>query len=327
MNVSQLVRKGRATFLQSRVSPVSRPALVVMLGLAATGVVAGQVNDFGFASLPNIVPYLLGIVAVDATSQFAPKTKLVEAVQVFIYGVMFLTVISLAGVLAAYGMQRFAFPLEDHISRSADLALGFHWNAFAHWVDRHALVQAVFHTVYYTISAQIALTLGVLAFDHKHREVRVYILAFAIAFSTTIFISAMMPAGGPIVFADRAAFHLLKFTGATPIDQLMRLREAGPLILRDGPGGIATFPSFHATIAVLTPLALRNYRRIFVAVLVLDVLMLGATLTEGAHYFTDLLAGGAMAFYGYYLARYIIGLEGRARAPANELYAAAQQPV
>jgi hypothetical protein len=327
MNISLLVRKCRGALLQSRVSPVSRPALLLMLGLAATGLVAGRVNEFGFASLPNIVPYLLGIVAVDVTSQFAPKTKLVEAVQVFIYGVMNLAVISLSGVLAAYGMQRFAFPLQDTHLESADLALGFNWFAFAHWVDRHALVQTVFHFVYHTISAQIAFTLGVLAFTHKSREVRIYILAFAIAFVTTIFISAMMPAAGPITFANRAAFHLLKFTGATPIDQLLQLRAAGPLILHDGPGGIATFPSFHATIAVLTPLALRNHKRIFAAVVIVDVIMLAATLTEGAHYFTDLLAGGAMAFYGYYLARYIIGLEDRARAPANELYSAAQQPV
>ena len=120
-----------------------------------------------------------------------------------------------------------------------------------------------------------------------------------------------MPAAGPIVFIDRASFHILRFTGATPLDHLMRLREAGPLILHEPPGGIATFPSFHSTVAVLTPLILRHHRRTFIVLLVLNTAMLGGTVTEGAHYFCDILAGSAMAFFAYALAKRIIGMEDR----------------
>jgi hypothetical protein len=38
--------------------------------------------------------------------------------------------------------------------------------------------------------------------------------------------------------------------------------------MSDPPCGIATFPSFHATVAILTPLTLRGYPRIFVALLI-----------------------------------------------------------
>jgi membrane-associated phospholipid phosphatase len=89
------------------------------------------------------------------------------------------------------------------------------------------------------------------------------------------------------------------------------LREAGPLIQSEFPGGIATFPSFHATMAVLTPLALRRYRLLFVALVILDAAMLGSTLTEGAHYFTDMLAGIAMAFLAYAAAQRIVAAEDR----------------
>jgi membrane-associated phospholipid phosphatase len=133
----------------------------------------------------------------------------------------------------------------------------------------------------------------------------VYLLAFAIAFVFTIIIAALMPAIGPIVFVDRTTFNVLQFTGATPVDHLMRLREAGPLIMSDAPGGIATFPSFHATIAILTPLTLRSYPGIFLPLLVLDAAMLGGTVTEGAHYFADILAGAAMAFFAHSMAKRI----------------------
>jgi membrane-associated phospholipid phosphatase len=77
------------------------------------------------------------------------------------------------------------------------------------------------------------------------------------------------------------------------------------------PGGIATFPSFHATVAVLTPLTLRGYRPIFAALLILNAAMLAATVTEGAHYFIDVVAGSGMAFLAYALAKRIIRLEDR----------------
>jgi hypothetical protein len=183
-------------------------------------------------------------------------------------------------VLAAYAMQRLAFPLQDQLLANVDLALGLTWSDFAHWVDRHSVLQTFFHSAYDTIKLQIALPLVVLACTNRLTEVRTYLLAFAIAFTLTILVSALVPAAGPIVFVDRADFNILHFTGATPLDHLMRLREAGPLVMTNPPGGIATFPSFHATVAVLTPLALRGYRPIFAALLILNAAMLAATVQE-----------------------------------------------
>jgi hypothetical protein len=71
------------------------------------------------------------------------------------------------------------------------------------------------------------------------------------------------------------------------------------------PGGIATFPSFHATIAILTPPSLRSFRLIFIALLFLNAAMLAATVTEGAHYLIDIIAGSGMAFFGYAMAKRI----------------------
>jgi len=90
-------------------------------------------------------------------------------------------------------------------------------------------------------------------------------------------------------------------------------------MLADPPGGIATFPSFHATVAILAPLALRRHPRILAGLLVLDAAMLGGTVTEGAHYFIDVVAGIGMAFFAYALARRVIAVEDRPRTPAPRL--------
>jgi membrane-associated phospholipid phosphatase len=312
MNFSEPVRDDRGASAASRLSPVSRCALFLTLGLAAIGLVSSMATRFTLASLPNIVLLVVFIVTLDVVSQFAPQTRVVQAVQTVLYGVLYLATTCVYGILAAYALQRFAFPLQDHFLTSADTALGLSWPDYAHWVDRHPVVQSIFHFAYDTIFAQVAVPLIVLAFSDRLGEVRVFLLALAIAFTLTIIISALMPAAGPVAFVDRAAFDLLHFSGATPFDHLMRLRETGPLIMSDPPGGIGTFPSFHATVATLAPLALRNHPRIFVAFLILNAAMLGATVTEGAHYFSDVIAGIAMAFFAYAVAARIIRAEDRA---------------
>ena len=306
-----------AFLLQSRVSPVSRPAILIMSALAIAGVCAASVTHFTLTTLPNAWPVIAGVVAMDAVTLVVPQTRVVQAVQVFLYGFLYLVTICLFGVLAAYAMQRLDFPLRDDLLNRLDLALGFDWPGFAHWVDNHAQVQKVFSFAYNTISLQIAFPLVVLAFAHRTTELRTYLLAFTIAFVVTIAISATMPAGGPIVFVDAKDFNLLHFTGATPVEQLMRLRQPGPFVMTEAPGGIATFPSFHSTIAILTPLTLRRFPRIFTALLVLNAAMLGATLTEGAHYFVDLLAGGSIAVAAHFAAARIIAFEDRRRPAAS----------
>jgi hypothetical protein len=286
------------------------------LGLATIALVASIATKLLITSMPNILPLVAAVVVVvDVVLLFAPQSRIFDAVRTIMFGVLYLVITILCGVVAAYAMQRFAFPLENHFLTNADSALGLNWFGYAHWVDGHLGLQRVFHFAYDTISLQIALQLVVLAFSNRLSDVRGYLLAFAIALTFTIIISALIPAAGPIVAVDRAAFHILHFTGATPLDHLMQLREAGPLIFTKVPGGIATFPSFHATVAVLTPLTLRSYPRILIVLLVLDAAMLGGTITEGAHYFIDLVAGIGMAFFAYALAKRIIGMEDRSFNP------------
>ena len=302
-----------AFLVQSRASPVSRPAILIMSALAILGVLAASMTHFTLTTLPNAWPVIAGVVVLDALTLLLPQKRIVQAVQVFLYGFLYLVTLCLFGVLAAYALQRIGLPLRDHLFDRLDVALGFDWAAYAHWVDRHAQVQKVFRFAYDTISLQIAFPLLVLAFAQRTAELRVYLLAFTVAFVCTIVISALLPAGGPIVFIDPKDFSLLHFTGATPVEQLLRLRQPGPFVMTEAPGGIATFPSFHATVAILTPLALKRFPRIVAGLVVIEAAMLGATLTEGAHYLVDLIAGSAMAVAGYALAMRIIALEDRVR--------------
>jgi hypothetical protein len=294
-----------------RVSALSRSANLLTFVLLVIGVAASLSTKFVFASLPNILLLIIAVLILDVLIQLAPPAKVAQRVQTILYGMLYLVVTCVCGVFAAYAMQRLTFPLQDGLLINLDTAVGFDWIGYAQWVDRHPFVQSLLYPAYHSIALQIALPVFVLGAAHQLEDLRRYLLAFAIAFVATIVISAMMPAAGPIAFVDRASFDILRFTGATPIDHLTRLREAGTLVFDDFPGGIATFPSFHSTVAVLTPLALRKQRWIFVPLLILDAAMLAGTITEGAHYLCDVIAGSAMAFVGYALAKPVLRAETR----------------
>ena len=319
-DLRQVTRRCVRAIAQVRPSPVSRSAAILTIALAIAGPVIAIGTDLSFTTLPNIVLLIVGVMLVDILSRFAPQTRTIVTVQTLLFGILSLAITCFCAVVAAYASQRFGLPLRDQFFANVDAALGLNWLDFVRWIDKHPIIQQIFHAAYASLSAQVALPVIILAFLNRLNEVRVYVLAFTLALTLTITISALLPAAGPIVGIDLTTFNVMRFTGATPVEHLVRLREAGPLVLTDAPGGIATFPSFHATVAVLVPLTLRRYTGLLVVLLMLDAAMLGGTITEGAHYFCDTIAGIAMAFFAFTLAKRIIAAEDRIWPKQSAIY-------
>jgi membrane-associated phospholipid phosphatase len=67
--------------------------------------------------------------------------------------------------------------------------------------------------------------------------------------------------------------------------------------------GIVSFPSFHASMAVILVLSMRGYRYGFAAAVVVNSFMLLATVPIGYHYFADVVAGCAFGLLALYAAR------------------------
>jgi membrane-associated phospholipid phosphatase len=277
------------------------------LAMAVLALVISLTTGLGYAALPIIAPLVLSVLVLDILCQLAPQTRIVAGVHMIIHGVLYLAVTSYCGVLAAYALQRLDFPLQDHLFAIADRALGIEWFPFVHWVDGSAALHTILMYAYRTISFQIALPLLVLSFANRMGELRVYLLSYGVALLVTVLIAAFVPANSPIALVDRASFAHMEFTGATPLEHLHLLRNAGPIVIAGAPAGIITFPSFHATVALLTPIVLRQYRGLLVALLVLDAAMLVGTVTEGAHYAVDVLAGGVIALGAYLFALNVLG--------------------
>lgn len=288
-------------------SAITREGVALVVGLGMAGFGTAALTGLTFAQLPTSVPLTMGVglfLADTTVVELVPTLRVVRAIRLAAYGCFYLIAVCLAGITAAYATQRFGLPLQDQFFVAADRALGFDWFAITHWVDDHPLAHTVLRFAYDTMSIQIVLPVMILALLDRDAALRRYLLAFAISLAVTIAVGALLPAASPIATLDLSAFHVLQFTGATPLDHLWLLRSAGPATMTGGSGlgGIITFPSFHATCAVLTPLALRRERVVFYPLVLLDAFMLCSAVTEGAHYVSDVLAGAAVALLALWLA-------------------------
>lgn len=98
---------------------------------------------------------------------------------------------------------------------------------------------------------------------------------------------------GPIsAVAGDAEFLNPPTLGRTVADIVLALRD-GTLkqIHFDALYGVISFPSSHATVAVLLPFTLRRSALLFRAALLVDSPMLFSAVPSGNHYLTDVIGG------------------------------------
>jgi hypothetical protein len=289
-----------SNYMRSRFIGVPFAAVRLCLALAASALLGCIWTEMTLPQIPDVRLLLLALVALDCYCAFASPSVLSRTVPIVAYSLAFLVAASIAGIFATYSTQRLAMPLQDELFLAADRALGVDWLAFVHFIDDRPRLATLFGLSYGTMDAQILAPVLLLAVYGNIGEMRVYLLAFATALAATIVIAALLPASSAYTLVDAGAFHDLRFTGKTPLDHLAWLRKAGPLDLAQSSiGGLLSFPSFHAVVAVLTPLALRSIRPAFYALCFIDAAMLVGTITEGGHYVIDPIGGAAVACLSY----------------------------
>ena len=202
-------------------------------------------------------------------------------------------------------VQAFALPLRDEAVRAFDLSLGFDHASYLAMLNGHPWLILTLAIVYKTFVPQVGFLIGLLLVTGKGRELDRYLSAFIIAIGLTSLISVLVPTIGIVAFLDPdlartpAGPHW-----ATDVTAYRGLRDGS---LRDLHGvpvlGIISFPSFHAASVVLVTWGLRSFKCLFGPFLVLNAIMLVATVGCGGHYVADVLCACAVAATAIFLAR------------------------
>lgn len=204
------------------------------------------------------------------------------------------------GAILTYLGAALAEPLSDAGFTQADAWLGFQWLDWVRFVQDRPLFKIVLEIAYDSLMAQIVGSIILFALLRDRRRNAGLLLSIVAGLCITTALFTWLPALGPCVASGRAAdFPYL--------DALLRLRRASQHSYNLGAmQGIISFPSFHATLAVLLAAAHRGIRWSFPLIGCLNLLMLVSIAPIGGHYLTDILGGIVVAAIAWLIVRRLL---------------------
>jgi membrane-associated phospholipid phosphatase len=299
--IEQAVDK-RATHSPAVESRVAAADMRVKLGVTALTVVWAAAMSgrcglrFTFADVCGWGGLLVGLSVVALYYQRRRQARFSTTIQVLIHLVAFCP----SFVVLMYAIAATGHPLVDPELTRFDAALGYHVSAVVGWVRAHPTANISFTAAYVTLMPQTLLAIIVLGLFGDGIALRKFILRFMACALITAGLFLWFPAAGPFTIQGyqptSAQTHYLTHFRA--------MRDGATLTLRwKEVEGLITFPSFHATWAVLLALAYWKRRLLFPLFAALNAIVVVSTLTTGWHYLIDVLSGIAVSLLAFVLLR------------------------
>ena len=259
-------------------------SLVSATGLWALGV--GIAWDSLLPLLERPALFLVFAVAYSAVGRRVPRLALpMRVASDFLQSGLQVMAIMFAFLPLSYLAAVPDIPLIDtELARLDVLLFGFEWDATARWLADRPMLDQVLQAAYFSAAYQAiaVLLIGSIA-DPTDRNGE-FLWTFGIGLILTCAVFVFTPALGKVG-------HVGGY-----IDTLTTIRSGLWTVLDYSRAeGIVTFPSFHATLAVLFVYAVRRHRWVLVVFVPLNVLLIAATPTVGGHYLVDLPAGAIVA--------------------------------
>lgn len=219
----------------------------------------------------------------------------------------------MVGELLSYLLASAGGPLWDARLYAADRALGLDWRAYLALVDARPWLGATFNVAYLSILPQVLIVILLLGLSGRIAALQGFAGAFVLSGIVCMVVSALMPAFANFVYLGLSPADFPNLDPAAAfvhVETLEALRSGAmtTLSLRDAEG-IITFPSYHASLAVIFALALWEMRAVRWIAVPLNALMLLATPIDGGHYFVDVFAGIAIALVAWFAARAVAAYE------------------
>ena len=188
---------------------------------------------------------------------------------------------------AQYAGVALGLPLVDSWLASADAALGVHVPALTLWTATQPLLTLALILGYFSLLPQFVLALVGLGLKDRDRErLWEYVFHFHVCLTVTLLGVTLLPAA--------CAFSYYGFSSL--IDQTRFISHfeglrAGTLTeIRFGDiEGLISFPSFHVAGGLMVTWAFRHYRWWAAPIVVLNGLLISATVMTGAHYAIDVV--------------------------------------
>ena len=207
-----------------------------------------------------------------------------------------LLLMALCAVLS-YIVLCFHQPFIDRTLAEFDQTLGFDWLSFFAWTNAHPLAKAALQLSYISFQPQMITLTFILGVRGAFGRAWELLWAFLVSCLICIVFEALVPAVGPFYY-----YHAL--LGEPFVAEILSVHAGTVNVIGKTPVlGLIEFPSFHVALAVIYTYATRGMRIFFPTFLLLNLVMIVATLPIGGHYLADLPSGGAVAVLSIYIVR------------------------
>lgn len=212
-------------------------------------------------------------------------------------------------VLILFPLTELSWPFADWLLAGIDEALGFAWPTLAKPVVQNDWLHAIGRIIYESFNWQPMLV-AVIAVGAGHTErAWAFVTASAVGAIVTMIIYPFVPAAGPCIHYG-LSFEEFGALGEFPWQfgpELARLREqSGGVIRAESVFAMVSFPSYHAVAAVLFAWTVWPIKWARTPFLILNALMLAATVVIGIHYVSDVLGGVLVAGFAITLSRKLV---------------------
>ncbi|WP_420406969.1 phosphatase PAP2 family protein [Hoeflea sp.] len=205
-------------------------------------------------------------------------------------------------------------PLADEALAAMDRTIGFDGVAFIRLIDGMPLLSWALMQSYVSFALQLMILPVLLVLFDRAASACALVLSYAIVCAIASIVSVWFPAlGSHVVYdIDPASLQSVNaYFGHAFLSEFHGVRESAAFTVSlDRAEGILTFPSVHAAVALLCAACAWSVTLLRYPFLLLNVLMATATLTHGAHYLIDTIAGLALAVV------VLAAVFGLSRAPA-----------
>jgi hypothetical protein len=237
---------------------------------------------------------LMGLITLAAAMWFGRRSRrprLALASEAFLQ----MTLFTMLGVVLAYAIAARGGVLWDDRLAAADRALGFDWPAMRALLDHLPPLIWLLGLAYHSLVLQMIVAIVALSQTGRTSVLRITVGAAILSGFVTILVSGLFPAMGN-VFDPAAYRHLWPSIAWLETDLIGGLRDGSIRIVDLGAMmGIVTFPSFHATLALIFIWAFGHLPRFALPAQCWAGLTIVATPVFGGHYAVDVLAGLALA--------------------------------
>jgi hypothetical protein len=290
------LNEGRAesALRQIRLATALWALLVAVVALDGLGIALSGIGFDAASALDyNVV---IGLVLCPF-ALFYTYVRFDEKIAALCASVAFLLIMSEALCLFTYVLTAFGgtLPLQDARLAAADHAIGFDWQSYLAFFDRHPWFSEIGRLAYMSIFEQSALAIVVLTFARQVERLQMLLLAFVLSCLICGTVAALAPALGTYHFYGVTAAHhghIALTVKARDVPVVLALRDGtfGTFSLARA-SGIVTFPSFHSCLGALFVWAFWRVATLRWIALALNGAMIVATPVQGSHYLTDVAAG------------------------------------